>query len=67
VKEDKMKIKQEKVFKPLTITIETKEEYVALVQIVDEAMEACSKGTVYMDSSGRELARALSEYFTNDV
>lgn len=62
-----MKIKQEKVFKPLTITIENKDEYVALMQIVDEAVNVHSADAVYMEKDSYELANKLSDYFSNDV
>lgn len=57
-----MKIKQEKT---LTITLETKEEYVAFCQIVDEATNV--NDMVYMDRDALKLSRELSNYFSNDV
>ena len=61
-----MKIKQEKVFKPLTITIETKEEYDALMKIVDEALSIRLTAADFMDSESQELGRQLSNYASNN-
>jgi small nuclear ribonucleoprotein (snRNP)-like protein len=62
-----MKFEQEKEFKPLTITIETKEEYIALMHIVDEAVNVHMDDTVYMQKEDYGLANELSNYFSNDV
>ena len=62
-----MKINQEKEFKPLTITIENKEEYIALVQIIDEANNIPTEARQYMETNAAELGIFMSDYFTNDV
>ena len=62
-----MKINQEKEFKPLTITLETKKEYIAFMQIVDEANNVKMQNIVHMTSDAWDLVHELSDYFTNDV
>ena len=61
-----MKIKQEKVFKPLTITIETRDEYEAFVAIVDEAEEVNHDDKKHMGIDAINLAIELSNYFSNN-
>ena len=62
-----MKIKQEKIFKPLTITIETKEEYIALIQIVDEVNRIPAMDREFMENDAAKLAIDLSNYASSDV
>ena len=60
-----MIIKQEKEFKPLTITLETKEDYDSFFNIVEEALD--KKVKVFMsEKSGWEMARQLSDFATNN-
>ena len=60
-----MKIKQEKIFKPVTITLETREEYAAFIQIVDEADSVAHSERGYMGEEANKLAIAMSNYFTD--
>lgn len=60
-----MKIQHEKVFKPLTITIETQDEYNAFVEIIDEAEDKPESRKAYMGHEAIDLALKLSDYFTN--
>ena len=46
-----MKIKQEKTFKPVTITLETREEYLELIAIVDEASGVPHDDREYMSEA----------------
>ena len=62
-----MKIKQEKEFKPLTITLETKEEYDSFFKIVNEAVNVHSGEAGYMEKDDYELARQLSNFDTNNL
>jgi len=60
-----MIINQEKEYKPLSLTLETRDEYHALAAIIDEALD--SKEPNYMTPNSIEMAGVLSEYFTNNV
>lgn len=62
-----MIIKQEESFKPVTITLETKEEYQALVAIVDEASGADHDDREYMGEEAGKVAIELSDFFSNNV
>lgn len=62
-----MKINQEKEFKPLTVTIESKGEYIAFVQIVDEVNRISTKDKEFMEHDAERMAIKLSNYFSSDV
>jgi len=62
-----MKINQEKEFKPITITLETQEDYVAFEQIIDEANRIAAMDKEFMGKNAINMAIRLSDYFSNDV
>ncbi len=55
-----MNIKQEQTFKPITITLETKEEANAFIDIIDRVDRGWSP-------ESHELARLIDNIFTNDI
>jgi hypothetical protein len=59
-----MIIKQEKVFKPVTITLETESEYIAFVQIVDEAERFQCSDREFMGEDADKLIVELSNHFS---
>ena len=59
-----MIIKQEKVFKPITITLETQQEYNAFVEIIDEAENVKPERRAYMGSDAVHLAVDMSNRFS---
>ena len=61
-----MKFEQEEAYKPLTITLESKEEYDAFVAIVDEAEEIDHDKKEHMGINAINLAVKLSNYFSNN-
>lgn len=61
-----MKIEEEKTFKPLTITLETEAEYLAFIQIVDEADGVLTDERKFMNGNAGDLAIELSNYFSNN-
>ena len=62
-----MIIEQEKEFKPLTIKIETKEEYIALEQIIDEANAIPAKDRAYMESKAAKMGIVISDWFSSNT
>ena len=60
-----MKIKQEKDFMPVTITLETKDDYDAFFQIVDQALDKISPSILKLE--GKSLACALSAFAANNT
>ena len=60
-----MKIKQKKEYKPVTITLESEEEYIAFFQIIEEAQNKNTK--VFMDTLSKNMARKLSDFATHNV
>lgn len=62
-----MKIKQEKVFKPLVITLETAEEYTAMCLIVDYYRDDTKLTSSQLNPCAQKLNRQLSDFFTNNV
>ena len=61
-----MEIKQEKTFKPLTITLESKEEHDSFVQIIDEANSTPKHNRSFMEYNAVKMVIELSEYFSNN-
>ncbi len=61
-----MKIEQEKEFKPVTITLETKQEYDDFFNIVEEALDKKVKAFI-VRKSNFEMARGLSDFATNNT
>lgn len=62
-----MKIEQEKEFKPLTITIESKGEYIAFVQIVDEVSRIDTVDREFMEYDADMMAVKLSNWFSGNT
>ncbi len=62
-----MKINQEKEFKPLTITIETQEEYTAIQRIIDEANFIPAKDRTYMDDTSAKMAIVIADWFSDNA
>jgi hypothetical protein len=60
-----MKIEQEKEFKPLTITLETKEDYDDFFNIIEEANDKRVK--VFMSQRAEAMGRELSGFATNNT
>lgn len=60
-----MEIKQEEIYTPVTITLETKSEYIAFIQIVDEADSVPKSDREYMGEDANKLAVEMSDYFTD--
>jgi hypothetical protein len=61
-----MIIKKKKTFEPLTITLETETEYLAFVEIIDEAGGVLTDERKFMNSNAGDLAIELSNYFSNN-
>jgi len=63
-----MQIKQAKQFKPLTITLDTQEEYDDFFRIVDEATYNVKRANSWnhMTVSSTKMADELSEFATNN-
>ena len=61
-----MKIEQEKEFKPVTITLETKQEYDHFFNIIEEALDRKVKVFI-RQKSNLEMARMLSEFATHNT
>ena len=60
-----MEIKQKKEFQPVTLTLETEEEYISFFQIIEEANDKMTK--LYMDSLSKQIAKELSDFATNNT
>lgn len=56
--------KQQKIFKPVTITLETQQEYNAFVEIIDEAENVKPERRDYMGPDAVHLALDMSCYFS---
>ena len=59
-----MKIEQEKEFKPVIITLETKDDYDNFISIIDEAIDKNVK--TYMSPQAKGMAIAISDFATNN-
>lgn len=62
-----MIIKQEKIFKPITITLETQQEYNAFVDIIDEAENVKPERRAYMGPDAVHLVLDMSNHFSNNL
>lgn len=62
-----MKIEQEKGFKPLTITIGSEEEYIAFVQIIDEANNVPAKDRAHMEKKASGMGITMADWFSNNT
>ena len=62
-----MKIKREREFKPVTITLETVEDYQAFVAMLDEAESVPKEQKQYMDDKSIALGVKLSNFFSGDI
>ncbi len=60
-----MEIKQEEIYRPVTITLETKAEYLAFIQIVSEADNVPTCEKEYMGEDAKKLAIKMSNHFTD--
>jgi hypothetical protein len=56
-----MKISQEKVFSPVTITIESKTDAIAFFRIIEEALD--KKVKVHMLCESTKMAKDLSQFY----
>jgi hypothetical protein len=61
-----MQIKQAKQFKPLTITLDTQEEYDDFFRIVEEAIFRSTVDQDFMTVSSTKMAFELSTFATNN-
>lgn len=61
-----MKIAQEPTFKPVTITLETKEEFISFTQIIDEADTVKKDYRKFMGDDANKLVIAISNAFGED-
>ena len=59
-----MKIEQDKIFKPVIITLETKDDYDNFISIIDEATDKNIK--TYMSPEAESMAIEISDFATNN-
>jgi hypothetical protein len=65
--EGKMKISQEKEFKPLSIIIESEKEYIAFQQIIDEVSRIDPGDCEFMEYDSTIMAVRISNWLSGNV